>query len=141
MKSKIAIAALLLTALTACGGSVEFNLSFRSGDGPFVIWAGNSNRDQVVDANNHVFSFFADSGCLYNFQTGRKNRNFCLTSAGDTALYGGFSVRIANVHSSAGICVAALLDEVTGHFIDIEIDSLGREVIFVTGLHADFCSV
>jgi hypothetical protein len=132
----------LLAALTGCGGGDTAPV--RVSDVPvarsFVIWVGNSSRDQVVDANNHVFAFYSDSGCLYNFQTGQENRSFCLTSAGDTALYGGFLARIANVHSSAGICVAVLIDDATGHFIDIELDSLGREVIFVTPLHADFCS-
>ena len=143
MKSRIGIATLLLAALTGCGGSYSgsVDVSVVPSNRLFVIWGGNSNSDQVVDANNNVFAFYADNGCLYNFQTGLENRNFCLTSAGDTALYGGFLMRIANVRSAAGICVAALIDEATAHFIDIEIDSFGREVVFVTALHPNFCLV
>jgi hypothetical protein len=140
MKSRMGIAALLLAALTGCGGgSASVDVNPGSPSHPFVIWVGNSSGDRVVDANDHVFAFYADSGCLYNFQTGRENTGFCLTSSGDTALYGGFPVRIANVHSAAGPCVAALIDEATAHFIDIELDASGREVVFVTAFHADFC--
>jgi len=140
MRSKTGIALLLLAALTGCGGgSVSVDNGGGANEHPFVIWLGNSSQDQVIDANNHVFAFYADNGCLYNFQTGRENTSFCLTSAGDTALYGGFPVRIANVRSSTGVCVAALIDQTTGRFIDIELDALGREVVIVTQLNADFC--
>jgi len=133
---------LLLAALTGCGGgSVSFSVDGGSNDHPFVIWAGNSNGDRVVDANNSAFAFFADNGCLFNFQTERENTQFCLASAGDTAQYAGFLVRIANIHSVAGDCIAALLDAATGRFIAIGLDSVGREVIFITALHPDFCFI
>jgi hypothetical protein len=136
MRSKLWIVTLLLAALTGCGGG--------GGDSappppPFVIWAGSSNGDHVVDANNHAFAFFADSGCLFNFQTGRENPNFCLTTAADTALYGPLRVRIANILSADGTCIAALLDEATGHFLDIELDSFGNEVAIITELHPVLC--
>src|SRR3981081_1057315 len=109
---------LLLAALTGCGGgSASFGVGDFFIDHPFVTWAGNSNGDEVVDANNNAFAFFADNGCLFNFQTGRENTHFCLTLAGDTALYDGFLVRIANVRSGTGVCIAALLDAATGNFI------------------------
>jgi hypothetical protein len=140
MKSGMGTAAFLLAALTGCGGgSASVDVNAGSPAHPFVIWVGNSSGDQVVDANNHVFAFYADSGCLYNFQTGRENTSFCLTSSGDTALYGGFPIRIANVRSSTGPCVAALIDEATARFIDIELDAFGREVVLVTQLGANFC--
>jgi hypothetical protein len=124
---------LLLAVLTACGGG-----GGGFSDQPFVIWAGNSNGDLVVDANNHAFAFFDDNGCLFNFQTGRENRFFCL-SADDTALYGGFLVGIAIIRSVTGVCIAALIDEATAHRIDIELDAFAREVVFITNLHPDFC--
>jgi hypothetical protein len=137
---------LLLAALTGCGGSVSFGVGDASIDHRFVVWAGNSragnrNGDEVVDANNNAFAFFADNGCLFNFQTGRENTHFCLTLAGDTALYDGFLVRIANVRSGTGVCIAALLDAATGNFIAIGLDSVGREVVFITALHPDFCVI
>jgi hypothetical protein len=48
-------------------------------------------------------------------------------------------VRIVNIRSVTGVCIAALIDEFTAHFIDIELDSFGREVVFITTLHPDFC--
>lgn len=135
MQSRMGFVTLLLAALTGCGGYCCGG----SSDQLFVIWAGNSNGDQVVDANNHAFAFFNDNGCLYNFQTGRENRFFCLGSADDTTLYGGILVGIANIRSVTGVCVAALIDEATAHLIDIELDSFAREVVFITDLHPDFC--
>jgi hypothetical protein len=132
---------LLLAALTGCGGEVSFGVGDFSNDHRFVIWAGNSNGDEVVDANNNAFAFFADNECLFNFQTERENTHFCLTPAGDTALYDGFLVRIANIRSVTGVCTAALLDGATGNFIAIGLDSFGREVVSITVLHPDFCVI
>ena len=144
MKFKIGIATLLLAALAGCGGS-DYSVAIGFGDfsidHPFVIWDGNSNGDQVVDVNNNAFAFYADNGCLYNFRTGRENTQFCLTSGAGTAVYGGFRMRITNVHSVTGTCIAALIDESTGHFIDVKVDSFGKEVIFITALHPDFCVI
>lgn len=132
----------LLAALAGCGGgSGSVGVSAFSFDTPFVVWVGNSNGDQVVDFNNHAFAFFADNGCLFNFQTGWENPHFCLTSAGDTAFYGGLRMDIVNVRSVIGTCIAALVDSATGHFIDIELDSFGKEVVFITDFHPDFCLI
>lgn len=141
MRPGKALAALLLAALTGCGGgSVSVGVSAFSVDEPsFIFWAGNSSGDLVVDATNQVFAFYADNGCLYNFQTRRENPNFCLAATGDTALYGGFLVRIANVRAVTGACITALIDPVTAHFVDVEIDAFGREAVFVTSLHPQFC--
>jgi hypothetical protein len=143
MRSGKALATLLLAVLTACGGgSVSVGVGAFSDDEPsFIVWAGNYSGDLVVDANNQVFAFYADNGCLYNFQTRRENPHFCLTATGDAALYGGFLVRIANVRAVTGACVTALIDPVTAHFVDVEIDAFGREAVFVTSLHPQFCVV
>jgi hypothetical protein len=142
MKARRGLVTLMLAALTGCGGgTVSVGVGEFSTDHPFIIWHGNSNGDEVVDANNDGFAFFADNGCLYNFQTDRENRSFCLTSEGDIAVYGGLRMQIANVRSVTGVCIAALLDEATGHFIDIGLDAVGREVVFITDLHPDFCFV
>src|SRR3569833_168357 len=123
MKYKLGIAPLQLAAIAGCGGcdySVAIGFGECSFDHPFVIWAGNSNCDQVVDVNNNAFAFYADNVCLYNFRTGRENTQFCLTSGAGTALYGGFRMRITNVQTVTGTCIAALIDESTGHFIDVK---------------------
>lgn len=140
MQLRMWFVALLLAALTGCGGGISVDvIAGPIDDRPhFVIWFGSSSGDQVVDANNNAFAFFADNGCLFNFQTGRENTSFCLASA-DTARYGGFRVRIVNVRSVTGACVAALIDEATAHFIDIELDSFGREVVFITAITPVFC--
>ncbi|HYD62343.1 MAG TPA: hypothetical protein VEC35_18415 [Noviherbaspirillum sp.] len=136
-----ALRTLLLVTLTGCGGgSVSVGVGEFSDDEPsFIIWTGNYNGDLVVDANNQVFAFYADNGCLYNFHTQRENPHFCLTAPGNAALYGGFLVRIANVRALSGACVTALIDPVTAHFVDVEIDAFGREAVFVTSLHPQFC--
>lgn len=143
MRPGKALATLLLAALTACGGgSVSVGVGAFSVDEPsFIIWTGNHSGDLVVDANNQVFAFYADNGCLYNFQTRRENPNFCLAAPGDIAQYGGFLLRIANVRAVTGVCITALIDPVTAHFVDVEIDSFGREAVFVTALHAQLCIV
>ena len=136
------LATLLLATLGGCGGgyvSVGIGSSFCDCDVPFVFWSGSANGDRVVDVNNKAFAFFADNGCLYNFQTDRENQAFCLTHAGDTAQYGPAFLRIANVRSIAGTCIAALLDAATGRFIDIELDTAGREVVFVTATIPQSC--
>lgn len=143
MRSGKALATLSLAALTACGGgSVSVGVGAFFDDEPsFIFWAGNVSGDLVVDANNQVFAFYADNGCLYNFQTRRENPNFCLTATGDTAWYSGFLVRIANVRAVTGACVTALIDPVTAHFVDVEIDTFGREALFSTALLPQFCIV
>jgi hypothetical protein len=141
MRSGKVLATLLLAALTGCGGGyVSVGIGTFFNDEPsFIVWAGNGNGDVVVDANNHVFAFYDDNGCLYNFQTRHENRNFCLTATGDTAQYGGVLVRIANVRAATGACVTALIDPVTARFVDIETDAFGRESVLVTSLQPQLC--
>ncbi|HZW13770.1 MAG TPA: hypothetical protein VFF81_11330 [Noviherbaspirillum sp.] len=143
MRSRKAFAALLLTALTGCGGgSVSVGVvAFDDDDSSFIFWTGNSNGDLVVDADNQVFAFYADTGCLYNFQTRRENRDFCLTAAGDAAVYGNYIVRIVNVRAATGACVTALVDPVNGRFVDVVIDTFGREAVSTTSLLPEFCFV
>jgi hypothetical protein len=137
------LAMLPAAALAGCGGgfvSVGVGTTFVEGDSPFVFWAGSSNDDRVVDVNNKAFAFYADNGCLYNFQTDRENRAFCLNPRGDTAQYGLLTVRIANIRAVNGACIAALIDPATLHFIDIELDTTGREVVFISPLQPQFCA-
>ena len=146
MDIRTRFAALALATLTGCGGG-SLSIGLGAGyydydyDEAFVIWRGNSSGDLVVDANNDAFAFYADSGCLYNPRTGRENRDFCLTSSSGSARYGTLPVRIVNVRAVTGICIAALIDEATSNFIDIGLDAVGREVVFVTALRPDFCVV
>ena len=143
MRSGKVLAALVLAALTGCGGgSVSVAAgTFIDDPDPFIFWTGNFSGDRVVDADNQVFAFYADTGCLYNFQTRRENLNFCLTAAGDAALYGNYLIRIANVRAVTGACVTALVNPVTGHFVDVTIDAFGRESVFTTPLLPQFCVV
>jgi hypothetical protein len=134
----------MLAALAGCGGGVVgidvvVGSGFDDDRNFFVVWSGNSNGDRVVDVNNHAFAFYSDNGCLYNFATGQENRSFCLTSTAGTALYGPLRIRIANIRSVTGTCIAALLEEVTGRFIDIELDAAGREVAVVTAMLPASC--
>lgn len=46
---------------------------------------------------------------------------------------------IANIRSVSGACIAALIDPVTAQLIDIELDATGREVVFASTLHPQFC--
>jgi hypothetical protein len=129
-------------ALGGCGGgfvSIGVGTTFVDDASPFIFWAGSSNEDRVVDVNNKAFAFYSDNGCLYDFQTDRENRGFCLNSNADTAQYGSLMVRIANIRAANGTCIAALIDPVTLHFIDIELDAMGREVVFSSPLLPQFC--
>jgi hypothetical protein len=49
-------------------------------------------------------------------------------------------VRIANIRAVNGACIAALIDPATLHFIDIELDTTGREVVFISPLQPQFCA-
>ena len=91
--------------------------------------------NQAHDGGRHVFAFYADTGCIYNFQTARENTAFCLLPGSNIVAYGPFRGQVLNVLSSAGICVAALVDALTGNFADIEVDAFGREVVVTTPLH------
>ncbi|WP_194712592.1 hypothetical protein [Noviherbaspirillum soli] len=141
MASKIGFATLVLAALAGCGGGS----ASVSVDGPepsrrtFIFWSGSSSGERVVDVNNDAFAFFSDTGCLYNFQTGRENQGFCLNAGGDRVRYGVLAMRIVNVTSAAGTCIAALVEESTAQFVDIATDAFDREVVAVTALRPSPC--
>lgn len=128
--------------LAGCGGG---STSVYVDDGPaparrtFIFWSGSSGGERVVDVNNDAFAFFDDTGCLYNFRTGRENQGFCLTAGGDRVRYGVLAMRIVNVTSAAGTCIAALVEESTAQFVDIETDAFDREVVAVTALRPNPC--
>ena len=142
MQARKRFATLLLAALTGCGGGfVSIGIGTFSADDTFIIWSGSNNVDRVVDANNHAFAFYTDSGCMYNFQTERANSNFCLATNGNTTQYGGVLVRITNIRAVTGVCIAAMVDAATTRFIDVEVDASGRETVSVTTLQPQFCVV
>ena len=141
MKIRAAIAMSVLAMLVGCGGGDGGDGSSTPVAHPFLIWSGNSSGDQVIDGNNHAFAFYADTGCLYNFQTGRENNAFCLVSSGNVVAYGAFRGQILNVLSSGGICIAAVIDAFTGNFANIEVDNFGREVVVTTQLRPTLCRI
>jgi hypothetical protein len=123
--------------LAGCGGGSG------SGDGSappsFIVWGGSSSGSNVIDGPSHLFAFFSDTGCLFNFQTGRENTAFCLSPGSNFVNYGAFHGQVVNVLVSNGTCQAAIIDSLTGNFSDIEVDSFGREVVFTTQLHPAIC--
>lgn len=140
MKTLVGCSLILAALLTGCGGGSGSS----SGDGfveepSFLFWSGSSSGDSVIDADNEIFAFYADTGCLYNFQTGRENTAFCLLPGSNLVAYGPFRGRVLNVRASNGACVAALIDEATGNFADIAIDTFGREVVLLTQLRPALC--
>lgn len=141
IRRKCWIAALALLALTSCGdGSVSLGINVDSGGLRFILWAGNFNGDLILDADNQRFSFYRDSGCLYNYQTGRRNTSFCVNDDGNLVFYQGFQIRIINIRSDEGTCVAAMVDGATANFIDIRLDDSGREEIHVTLIQPVLCA-
>lgn len=139
---KYSIAALALAALASCGGgSVSLGVNVDSGGLPFLLWTGNFNGDLILDADNQRFAFYSDDGCLHNYQTGRRNTAFCISSGGNLIIYQGVDIRIANIRSTEGTCIAALVDDVTARFIDIRLDETGRERVYTTAVQPDFCIV
>lgn len=142
MALKFGFALLVLAGLAGCGGG-STSVSIDDGPAPvrptFIFWSGSSGGERVVDVNNDAFAFFNDSGCLYNYQTGRENQGFCLSASGDRVRYGVLAMRIVNVTSVTGTCIAALVEESTAQFVDIEVDAFGREVVAVTGLRPNPC--
>jgi 3D (Asp-Asp-Asp) domain-containing protein len=139
MRMQTWLATLLVAALAACGGSTRIGVSAFSGGFTFIIWEGNGNLDRVVDVNNQAFAFNAKNGCLFNFRSGRENPLFCVVAADDTVFYNGSRIRLANIRSSTGACVTALIDDATGRFLDIRIDAFGTEIVFVTTVRPFFC--
>lgn len=142
MRTKKWLAALALMVLTSCGdGSVAIGLNVDSGGLRFILWTGNVNGELILDADNQRFAFLDDSGCLYNYQTGRRNGAFCIARGGNLIEYQGFLIRIANIRLTNGVCAAALVDDATARFIDIELDGTGREIVLVTSLEPLLCVV
>ena len=81
------LAAFLLAALTSCGGgSVSVGIDVTDGDLHFIIWTGNFFGNRILDADSEEFAFYVDSGCLHNFQTGRRNSSFCIVMPVDVEL-------------------------------------------------------
>lgn len=140
MKIRAAAVICVLALLAGCGGGGSDG-SGTQAIHPFLVWSGSSSGDRVIDGNNHVFAFYADSGCLYNLQTGRENTAFCLVSGSNVVAYGPFRGQVLNVLSSAGVCVAAVIDAFTGNFANIEVDSFGREVVVTTQLLPTLCRI
>lgn len=139
MRVRTWLMVLLLATVTGCGGgagSVVVSTAFPGWS--FVFWDGNSSAEQVVDANNDAFAFVAETGCLFNYQTGRENPHFCLGN-GNRVFYGGLPMRVVNVRSVVGTCIAAIVDEATGQLIDIALNASGLEVVFLTQLHPALC--
>jgi hypothetical protein len=141
MRIRRFLAALLIASLTSCGGSVSVGLDVTDGELHFIIWTGNFLGSRILDANSQEFAFFIDSGCLYNFQTGRRNASFCIVSGGNIIQYEGVRLRIGNIRSTNGTCVSALVDDTMTRFINVELDGSGREVVFITSIQPDLCTV
>lgn len=141
MRTRHWLAAVMLALLMSCGGSTSVGVNVDSGGLRLILWTGNFYGERILDADNQGFAFFIDTGCLYNYQTGRQNTSFCITSGGSLIQYQGFVLRIANIRLTNGVCASALVDETTARFIDIELDRWGREVVFITSLQPALCIV
>lgn len=133
---------IILSLLAGCGGETTvwigngpLPVPFRE---PFIAWGGSAG-EKVVDADNEAYAFYADDGCLYNFRTGRENRDFCLTPGREAVRHGALRMRVVNVLSGANSCIAALVEESTGNIVDIELDAYQREVVAVTALRPSPC--
>jgi len=136
----IAVLASLVLAGCGGGGTVEATVVTVAPPPPqFLFWAGSTGGSQVIDGGGRAFAFFADSGCLFNAQTGQENTAFCLAPGSNFVNYGAFHGQVANVLVSNGTCQAAIIDSSTGNFIDIQLDTFGREVILTTQLHPAIC--
>lgn len=133
--------AFLLAALVSCGGgSVSVGVDTDGGRLRFILWTGNINADRILDVDNQIFAFLIDNGCLYNFQTGRRNSSFCIVAGGNLIQYEGFRIRIVNIRSTTGACLSAFVEEATTRFIDIDVDAAGREVVFISPLQPVLCT-
>lgn len=135
------LTALLFASLASCGGSVSVGIDVTDGELHFIIWTGNFYGSRILDADSQEFAFFIDSGCLYNFQTGRQNSSFCIVSGGNIIQYKGVRLRIANIRSTNGACVSALVDDTMTRFINVELDGSDREVVFITSIQPVLCTV
>ncbi len=134
--------AFLLVVLSSCGGgSVSVGVDVDGGGLRFILWTGNFNAERILDADSQSFAFLIDSGCLHNFQTGRRNTSFCIVGNGNLVQYEGFFIRIVNIRSQTGTCISALVDDATSRFIDIDVDGSGREEVFITALQPVLCTI
>lgn len=145
MATKKWISLLLLFPLFGCGGGeVGIGIGVDAGSAPashpFIVWTGNSSGDQIVDATNDVFAFYADTGCLFNFRTGLENRQFCLSTPQGNVRYGALPMRIVNALSTNGACISVLVEESTANFVNIEVDPYGREVVSITSVRPAPCA-
>ncbi|MBK4733000.1 hypothetical protein [Noviherbaspirillum pedocola] len=140
MKMTSKLIALSAAVLAGCGGGGSADGGAAQTSPQFIVWAGSSAGSHVIDGPGHVFAFYADTGCLYNYQTGQENSAFCLLPSSNVVAYGAFRGQVANVLASNGTCEAAIIDSLTGNFSDIELDTYGREVVVTTQLHPALCA-
>lgn len=131
-------AASLALLLSGCGGG-STDVTVVTPTPQFIVWPGSSGGAHVIDGLGHIFAFYSDTGCLYNSQTGRENSAFCLIPGSNVVAYGPFHGQVENVIVSDGTCQPAIIDQITGNFVDIEVDAYGREVVGTTSLHPAFC--
>ncbi len=139
----VTIPMLASLVLAGCGGGGSVDATVVTAAPPpprFLVWVGSSGGSQVLDGVGHTFAFFADSGCLYNGQTGQENTAFCLAPGSNFVNYGAFHGQVANVLVANGACQAAILDSFTGNLSEIELDSFGREIVLTTALRPAICS-
>ena len=52
--------------------------------------------------------------------------------------YGPFRGQVENIIAADGSCQAAIIDQMTGDFAEIEVDAYSREVVTTTSLHQSF---
>lgn len=135
---RLVILSSLLALLAGCGGG-EANVSIAAPTHQFIVWSGNAGGSQVIDGLGHSFAFYSDTGCLYNAQTGRENTAFCLVPGTNVVTYGPFRGQIENVVTSDGKCRSAIVDQMSGYFVDIEPDAYSREVVAITTLPPAYC--
>ena len=138
--TRIVPAAIVALVLAGCGGGGSASVDVGSAVPQFLVWSGSSGGNRVIDGPGNQFAFYADSGCLYNVQTGRENGAFCLAPGSNLVSYGAFHGEVLNVLVSNGTCQAAIIDSFTGTFSDIEVDAFGREVVLTTQLQPTFCA-
>lgn len=139
MKNLSGVIALSSAVLAGCGGGGSADVVAVQAAPQFIVWVGSAGGIHVIDGPGHDFSFFSDTGCLYNAQTGHENTAFCLLPGSNVVAYGAFRGQVANVLVSNGTCQAAIIDSLTGNFSDIELDAFGRELVITTQLHPALC--
>lgn len=128
----------LAALLGGCGGGGT-DVTVVTPAPQFIVWPGNTSGVHVIDGIGRIFAFYSDTGCLYNSQTGQENSTFCLIPGSNVVAYGPFRGQIENVIASDGTCQAAIIDQITGNFADIEVDTYGHEVVATTSLRPVFC--